>query len=122
MDNFPIVDQHVMDLFQQTITHAVVTYFAESAPVMEDLHHMVVEAACTQGNLQCSKTGGSEKDNAKEIKEGQQSFYSAADIAGAVTVGVGLGFFIISDFLWAGFIVVSFIVLAVYSIIRSVQK
>ena len=60
-------------------------------------------------------------DNSIEIKEGTQSFLSSSDIVGSVISGVGLGFFVISDLLWAGFIFISFIVLAIYSIVASVS-
>ena len=51
MDNLPAVDKTMMAFFQQTVTHAVMTYMGESAPVVHNVSHMIVQAACTQGNL-----------------------------------------------------------------------
>ena len=46
--------------------------------------HPLVQAGCTQGKLQCSKTGGISSDNAAEIIEGEQSWDALVNVGSAI--------------------------------------
>ena len=72
------------------------------------LDHLSVGAECTQGNFQCSKTGGTEADNSVEVIERETNLWQFVTLTGYITQGGGLLIFLLGDFLMLTFFTIAF--------------
>ena len=76
-------------------------------------------AECTQGNLQCSKTGGVSNDDSESLIETMTGFGNFMDVSGALLMATILAIALVADAIWISVIGGVFLGLGILSISNS---
>ena len=86
-----MLENPVAEVVTSLVHQVLMTLIPDQIP-----HHPIVMAECTQGNLQCSKTGGSTEDNAESIKGSYLQGNVIFNISMAVVNGTILTFALVT--------------------------